>query len=390
MSVRILADVNIPYVTRCFSHLGTVRTIPGRQITAREVQGADILLVRSVTPVNRQLLEGSAVRFVGTATIGFEHVDVEYLKEKGIAFASAPGSNANSVAEYVVAALLEIAQKKGLSLEGKSIGIIGAGHVGSLVERKCRALGMRVVLNDPPLFRKTADPIYRPIEETLDCHIVTLHVPLTFDGPDRTFHLADDRFFDVLRTGAIFVNTSRGAVHHTSALKKAIRSGRLSAVVLDVWEAEPNVDLELLDMVDIATPHIAGYSLDGKVAGMIMIYQKVCEFLGQRPIFEASDLLPAPDVPLVRLQEGQDPLCAILQAVRCVWPILEDDRQMRATLADRQRVAAIFDALRRDYRQRREFHNTTVLIGPGSCRLADMLSGIGFKIGRMSDDQEDR
>jgi erythronate-4-phosphate dehydrogenase len=211
MPIRIVADANIPHVEQCFSHLGQVVTVQGRQITTDLIRNAEILLVRSVTLVNRELLDGTAVRFVGTATIGYEHVDLDYLRERGIGFASAPGSNANSVAEYVIAALLEIAGRHGQRLADMSIGIVGAGHVGSLVDAKCKAIGMKTVLNDPPLARTSGDPIYRLIEEVFGCDIVTLHVPLTFQGPDRTYHLADEKWLASLRPGAIFINTSRGA-----------------------------------------------------------------------------------------------------------------------------------------------------------------------------------
>jgi len=185
---------------------------------------------------------------------------VEYLRERGIGFASAPGSNATSVAEYVVAALLFVGHKHRITLEGRSIGIVGVGNVGGRVAARCRALGMRVVLNDPPLARATGDPSYRRLDEVTQCEFVTFHTPLTLEGPDRTFHLADQAFFDHLRPGTVLLNTSRGAVHESQALKAAMDRGLLRAVVLDVWENEPRIDAELLRRVDLSTPHIAGYS----------------------------------------------------------------------------------------------------------------------------------
>lgn len=290
--MKIIADANIPFVQQCFSSIGEVEVLPAGKITPSSVRNADVLLVRSVTAVNSELLSASRVRFVGTATIGFEHVDVEYLRKSNIAFASAPGSNANSVAEYVVAALLSVGNKLQIELEGKSIGIIGVGNCGSRVAQKCTALGMKVFLNDPPLQRQTNDPKYLPIEQLFSCDFITLHTPLTFEGPDKTFHLAAQKFFESLKTGCRFINTSRGSVVETAALKNVIRSGRLKAVVLDVWENEPNIDTELLQMVDIGTPHIAGYSLDGKIAGMIMIYKAACEHFGLEPKYKIEDFLP--------------------------------------------------------------------------------------------------
>ncbi|MCJ7729025.1 MAG: 4-phosphoerythronate dehydrogenase, partial [Sedimentisphaerales bacterium] len=297
--MKIIADENIPFVKECFSSLGDVEALSGRRITPNVVADADILLVRSITQVNEKLLSKSEVKFVATATIGFEHVDVDYLKSRNIGFASAPGSNANSVAEYIVAALLSVGKKHKISLVGKSISIVGVGNVGSKVARKCVALGMKVKLNDPPLSRQTGDKKYRPLSELFDCDFITLHTPLTGEGQDKTFHLADENFFASLKPGCVFINTARGAVHDTAALKSAIQSGKLGAVVLDVWENEPNIDCELLRIVGISTPHIAGYSLDGKIAGMIMIYNAACEHIGFEPKYKIEDFLPSPAVPQI-------------------------------------------------------------------------------------------
>ena len=208
--LKILADENIPYVRECFGSAGQVELLSGRLMTAEAVREADAVLVRSITKVGAELLEGSRVKFVGTATIGFEHVDVDYLKSKGIGFASAPGSNANSVAEYIVAALLSVGKKKKIELEGKSIGIVGVGNVGSRVERKVEALGMKAYLNDPPLKRKTGDEKYLELEELFGCDFVTLHTPLTFEGVDKTFHLVSEEFLRSLKDGCVFINTARG------------------------------------------------------------------------------------------------------------------------------------------------------------------------------------
>ncbi|MHC4912347.1 MAG: 4-phosphoerythronate dehydrogenase, partial [Planctomycetota bacterium] len=243
--MKIVADANIPFVRNCFSSLGEVEVVPGREITSNVIADADVLLVRSITQVDSDLLAGSSVRFVGTATIGFDHVRTDFLLSNNIGFASAPGSNANSAAEYVLAALLSVARKRKIQLEGKSIGIVGVGNVGSKVEKKAKALGMKVYLNDPPLQRQTGDAKYLPLEKLFGCDFITLHTPLTFEGIDKTFHLADERFFKLLKPACIFINTSRGAVVDTITLKGAIQSGKLGAVVLDVWENEPNINIEL-------------------------------------------------------------------------------------------------------------------------------------------------
>ena len=321
------------------------------------------------------------VRFVATATIGFDHIDIDFLARSKIGFASAPGSNADSAAEYVIAGLLEIGQKYALDLEGRSIGIIGVGNVGGRVAKKCTAMGMDVYLNDPPLKRQTGDEKYLPLEKLFDCDFITLHTPLTFDGPDKTYHLADERFFKSLKEGCVFINASRGGVVDGGALKSAIQAGKLRATVLDVWENEPDIDIELLKMVDIGTPHIAGYSLDGKIAGMIMIYKAACEYFAIEPKFDVEDFLPEPAVPDLKLDtditNDQD---ALLNAVREIYQIDKDDARLRRVLDKAaEGKGKYFDGLRKNYPVRREFKNTSVIIKDTSSKLAEKLVGIGFK-----------
>jgi len=382
--MKIVADENIPYAAECFSSVGEVEVVGGREIGPSVVRDADIVLVRSVTRVDSDLLAGSKVRFVGTATIGFEHIDTEYLSRSNIGFASSPGSNANSTAEYVVAALLEIGRRHNIKLEEKTIGIVGVGNVGGRVEKKAGALGMKVLLNDPPLQRATGDAKYLPLEELYDCDFITLHTPLTFEGVDKTFHLADEKFFKSLKSGCVFFNTSRGGVVETIALKSAIKAGKLKAVVLDVWENEPNIDTELLEMVDIGTAHIAGYSLDGKVAGMIMIYKAVCKYFGFKAEFDTKSFLAEPAVPQleVNLQAaGEQEL--LRETVEKIYRISEDDLKLRWILDRPQgKRGKFFDGLRKDYPIRREFQNTQVVFAPTCKALAKKLRGIGFKVGK--------
>jgi erythronate-4-phosphate dehydrogenase len=399
--MKIVADENIPHVVECFSSIGQVEAVSGRKITPKAVADADILLVRSVTQVGQDLLADSKVKFVATATIGFDHVDVDFLRRRNIGFASAPGSNANSAAEYVVAALLEVGQRHNITLEGKSIGVVGVGNVGSRVAKKCTALGMKVKLNDPPLRRQSGDPKYLPMDELFDCDFITLHTPLTFEGIDGTFHLADERFFKSLKTGGVFINASRGGVVDSTALQLAIKAGRLTAVVLDVWENEPNIDVELMEMVDIATPHIAGYSLDGKIAGMIMIYRDACEYFGLQLKYEIGDFLPEPAVRQLTISPRGKPEQQVLhQAVNEIYRITADDRKLRHILEEKaEQKGAFFDGLRKNYPVRREFQNTGVLIATegteekenvdsrlrGNDRakvktIVRKLAGIGFKV----------
>jgi erythronate-4-phosphate dehydrogenase len=382
--MKIIADQNIPFVKECFSSIGDVTLVSGREVTPELVKDADILLVRSITKVNADLLGGSSVKFVATATIGTEHVDQDYLASKGIGFASAPGSNANSVAEYIVAALLALGKKYKFQLEGKSIGIVGVGNVGSKVEKKCSALGMNVILNDPPLARQTGDSNYRPLEELYGCDFITMHTPLTKDGSDPTYHLANEKFFASMKQGAFFFNSSRGKVHDETALKKAMQSGKLAGVVLDVWETEPKVDLWLLQNVDLSTPHIAGYSYDGKVVGMIMIYQACCKYFGVRIAHTAADFLPEPEVPEIivtndKLKEDEETL--IQDIIQQIYVINRDDFNMREILLQPDEgQAAWFDSLRKNYPVRREFQNTQIILADTASPLAKKLAGIGFDV----------
>ncbi|MGH2271427.1 4-phosphoerythronate dehydrogenase PdxB [Anaerohalosphaeraceae bacterium U12dextr] len=382
--MKIVADQNIPFVEPCFAHLGEVKLCAGRKITPELVADADALLVRSVTQVNRDLLAGSRVRFVATATIGFEHIDRDYLNEHHIGFSSAPGSNANSVAEYIIAALLALGKKYKFRLAGKSIGIVGVGNVGSRVAKKCQALGMTTVLNDPPLARQTGDPQYRPIDEVFHCDFVTLHTPLTREGQDKTYHLADAAFFARLKQGAFFLNTSRGAVMDTQALKKAMHEKRLGGVVLDVWENEPHIDGDLLARVDLSTPHIAGYSFDGKVAGLMMIYEALCKFFNLKTAHTLADFLPKPQVPEIHLtteQLKQFEEQIIHDVVQSIYVINRDDFNTREILLQEPaKRGEFFDMLRKNYPERREFQNTKVFVPDIHSSLARKLAGIGFQI----------
>ena len=258
--LSILVDENVAYARESFGRVGSVRVLPGRRITAADVERVDVLIVRSVTRVNEALLAGSSVKFVGTATIGCDHVDVEYLRGRGIAFASAPGSNATSVAEYIVAALLLSAHARQRPLEGSALAVIGVGNVGARVAEKASALGMRCVLNDPPRQRNSHDPAFVARDEALSqAEYVTLHVPLERTGPDATVGMAGRAFFDLMQSDAVFLNTSRGAVVDEEALASALDSGRVSHAVLDVWQREPDIDPQMVGRAFLATPHIAGY-----------------------------------------------------------------------------------------------------------------------------------
>ena len=379
--MRIIADENIPFVREAFAELGEVETFAGRAISPDVVRNADILLVRSVTKVNSELLEGSSVRFVATATIGTDHVDELYLQRRGIGFASAKGSNANSVAEYVFAALLNLAVRYNWKLAEKTLGVIGVGNIGSRVVRIAQGLGMEVLQNDPPLARQTADPRFLPLETLMNADILTLHVPLTYEGEDATYHLFDEAKFRQMQPATVLFNTSRGAVVDNQALKGILATGQLAAVVLDVWENEPHIDGELLRMVTIGTPHIAGYSLDGKVNGTRMIYEAVCNFLDVKPTWNPSGQLPPPKISEIRingnaLRSDEEALNTVVQQA---YPIEKDDARLRAMLKiPPEQWGTYFDSLRKNYPVRREFFNIKVRVNNYSSSLIEKLKVLGF------------
>ena len=276
--LKIIIDENIAFAKEAFNQFGEIDLLPGNKITNNRLKDADILIVRSVTKVDEVLLKGTPVKFVGTATIGTDHIDLDYLKKNNITFADAKGCNAYSVAEYVIVSLLHLAVKLNLQLKGKTIGIVGVGNIGSKVAAFADALGMEVLLNDPPLQRQGVKRSFVSLNEILEADIITFHVPLNKEGIDKTFHILDENKFSAIKGNTIIINSSRGAVIDNKALLKAIREKNLK-VVLDVWENEPNISIDLLKEVVIGTPHIAGYSWEGKVNGTILIYNALCEYL---------------------------------------------------------------------------------------------------------------
>jgi erythronate-4-phosphate dehydrogenase len=382
--MRIIADENIPYVAEVFGKVGTVRTLPGRKMTRDELGQADVLLVRSVTPVNEALLAGTPVRFVGSATIGFDHLDAAYLERRNIACATAIGSNANSVAEYVTAALLVLAERFDLRLHGRTLGVVGYGNVGSKVVRYAsQVLGMEVLINDPPLQRQGVPVDFVDLDRTLaESDAVTLHVPLTRTGPDRTHKLIDAAHLARMRPEAILLNTARGSVVVGADLKAALQQNRLRAAVLDVWQNEPAIDPQLLKLVAIGTPHIAGYSLDGKIAGTQMLFDAVCRHFNITDKFvDWSKLVPAAKNAEISLQPSGDDQKDMRQLIRRVYDIEADDARLRK-LTDRpaEQQGSCFDKLRKEYPVRREAWNYTVKLAAQAPSLRVKLESFRFNV----------
>ena len=377
--MKIIADENIPGVEKAFASLGEVELLPGRGMRAEQVRDADILLVRSVTRVDEHLLAGSNTCFVGSATIGFDHIDRDYLQSRNIGFSSAPGSNAISAAEYVISALMVLAGQSGTVLNGKTAGIIGCGNVGSRVQERLAALGVQCLVNDPPLKVQGGHEDYVELDALLQADIISVHVPLVSDGDYPTHHLLGGALFEQLKPGAILVNTSRGAVADNQALDDVLGRRSDLSVVLDVWEGEPEISMSLLEKVTLATPHIAGYSLDGKLRGTEMIYNAACKYF-QRPLeWNAVD-----ELPVVKPIDSSNFLANdvsgnIRKAVLGCYDVREDDARLRAILSlppeDRP---AYFDRLRKEYPIRREFQTQKITGADMDESTQTALRGLGF------------
>lgn len=352
--------------------------MPGRSIDRATVAQADVLLVRSVTNVNRALLEGSNVRFVGTCTIGTDHLDLDYFKQAGIQWSSAPGCNARGVVDYVLGSLQTLAEIEGVELGQRTYGVVGAGEVGGRLVKVLKGLGWNVLVCDPP--RQIAeDSDYVSLQQIIEqCDVISLHTPLTKSGNGSTWHLFDRQRLEQLRPGTWLINASRGAVVDNAALREVLLAREDLQAVLDVWEGEPEVDVDLADLCVLATPHIAGYSLDGKQRGTAQIYQAFCAHLGQEPSVQLSELLPAPWLAEVHLDAATDPAWALATLCRSVYDPRRDDADFRRSLVgtvEEQRKA--FDLLRKHYPQRREIDGLKVRINGDSEMLSQIVTALG-------------
>lgn len=347
----IVADENMPYVREWFAPFGEVRTLPGRALDAESLRGAEALLVRSVTRVDERLLQQGRLRFVGSATSGIEHIDTDYLNVQGIAYANAPGCNATAVVEYVLSCLCALDGVLEKLLAGGTVGIIGFGHVGARLARRLEALDIRCVGYDPLLAAHSGLPL-RGLDSVLDADVVCCHVPLTAGGEYPTYHLLDTRRLRQLRTGTVLINASRGAVVDNSALLDLMHERDDLRVILDVWESEPKIDLSLLEAMTLATPHIAGYSWDGKVAGTQAVLEAFCRFFRLPLPTQAI----AASRPVVNLTAHATPAALLGSAIQSVYDVRRDDCDMRAALmpCEKNQIAGAFDRLRKNYPQRRE------------------------------------
>lgn len=365
--MKIFHDENMPFAAELFAPLGDVQAFAGRECDADLIRDADVLLVRSVTKVNEVLLAGAdKLKFVGTATIGTDHIDQAYLQKRGIGFASSPGCNAVSVAEYVLSAIKVLEQRYLFSLQDKTVGIVGAGNTGSRLAEKLTALGVDFMLCDPPLDAAGDTRDFVSYEHLLaQADILSFHVPLVNDGEYATRHLFADNELAKIKSDAVIINACRGEVIDNQMLLKAKQNGNTNPLVLDVWEGEPTILMPLLEYTDIATAHIAGYSYEGKAKGTFMLYQALCQQLGKTPEQQLDKLLPASDISHLALGEEEQAeeqakeqgvnYAAINRVIHLVYDVRRDDALFRQYITSNG-----FDWLRKHYPVRREFSALTV------------------------------
>lgn len=373
--VRIIADDKIPFLKGVLEPFAEVTYLPGNQINRNTVQGSDALLVRTRTRCDSELLTGTPVKFIGTGTIGFDHIDTDYCEKNNIKWTNAPGCNSSSVQQYISAALLRISAESGFSLKDKTIGIIGVGNVGSKVQKVANAFGMKVILNDPPRERKEGKGIFVSIEQLMsESDIITLHVPLNMTGQDKTFHLFGNETFSRVKKGSWLINSSRGEVVDTESLKNALTGERIAGAVIDVWEREPEIDIPLMHMSFLATPHIAGYSADGKANGTAMIVKNLCESFDIPLTDWYPSEVPVPQEPVLTIECNGKSTCDILRkAVNHTYNIVEDDIRLRF---DPSR----FEKERENYPLRREFSYYTINLKDGNEEIEKLLKELGFKV----------
>lgn len=373
--MKIVIDDKIPYIRGAFEPLAEVVYLPGSKTTPDVVKDADALITRTRTICNKDLLEGSKVKFIATATIGYDHIDTDYCRQAGIQWTNAKGCNAESVNQYIASALFLQAVKTRTDLTGKTLGIVGVGNVGSKVEKLARTIGMNILLNDPPRERNEGSEKFVSLEAIQQqADIITFHVPLNRIGPDTTFHMLNADFLHNLTRIPLVINSCRGEVHDTAAVKKAIREGHISGFIADCWENEPDIDLELLDLVVFGTPHIAGYSRDGKANGTTMSVRAISNFFN----LGIDDWKPVdverPDSPIIEIDGSNRREYEILaEAVLSTYIIEADDKALRN---NPQR----FEQLRGDYPVRREFKAYRVKLKNVSAECADKLRALGFAV----------
>jgi erythronate-4-phosphate dehydrogenase len=373
--MKIVIDDKIPYIRGAFEPFSEVIYLPGNKTTPEVVKNADAIVTRTRTKCNRELLEGSKVKFIATATIGYDHIDTEYCKQAGIEWTNAPGCNAESANQYIASALFSYSRKKRFDVKEKTIGIVGVGHVGSKVASLCEAIGMKVLLNDPPRERVEGPEQFISLETIQkEADIITFHVPLNMKGKDATFHMVNEKFIQNLGKKPLLINSCRGEVFDSGAIKKALKTGAVSGFIADCWENEPDIDLELLEMADYGTPHIAGYSKDGKANGTKMSVQAISRFFNLGIENWEPENMELPEKTTIEIDGNQRREYSILaEAVLSTYNIETDDEALREN-------PQLFEKLRGNYPVRREFGTYTVKMKNIEKETVNKLKKMGFRV----------
>lgn len=375
--MKVICDSHIPFIKGVLEPYCDISYVPGGQIGPDTVHDADALIIRTRTRCDSALLNGSKVRFIATATIGYDHIDTGWCESNGISWTNAPGCNSWSVEQYIGSLLVNMSQRLGFDCRQKTLGVIGAGNVGSKVARLAALLGFNVVLCDPPRARHENHNGFLDLDELIrQSDIITCHVPLTYDGPDCTFHLINEERLAAMGSDKILINTSRGEVVDCTSLKKALQDKTLRAAALDVWEHEPDIDCGLLDLLFCGTPHIAGYSADGKATGTAMCVRALADFFDLPCRDWEGTELPEPPQTLDFTLDAQSlkPQQVLSDAILHTYDVMQDDASLRES-------PSRFEKLRSDYGIRREFTAFSVkLLNDTSGRAAAFLREAGFYI----------
>lgn len=353
--MKILADENILFVKEAFSEFGVVDTIHGREINNNILKDYDALLIRSITNVDNLLLKDTDIKFVGTATIGTEHIDWNYLEKSKIFFTDAKGCNSYAVAEYVITAIINLCEFNNWNFEDKTVGIIGYGNIGTIVCKYLKQLGIKVLINDPPKQKNDKATEYSSLDEVLKCDVITFHVPMEKQGEFPTYHLLNRDKINKIKSNTVIINSSRGAVIDNLALLDRLKQENDLQIVLDVWENEPNIYIELLDYISFGTPHIAGYSYEGKINGTKILYDKFCEFLNVEKKWNAPLIKEKSEILIQYLYKKEKLFYKIVNEVYDLK--IDSDEFINLMKFDKKEIGINFDKLRKDYKLRKEFNN---------------------------------
>jgi erythronate-4-phosphate dehydrogenase len=373
--MKIIIDDKIPYIKGVLEPFAEVVYLPGNKTTAEVVKNADAIITRTRTNCTRETLEGSSVKFIATATIGFDHIDTKYCKDAGIEWTNAPGCNAESVNQYISSALFAYSMRKRFDLKNKTIGIVGVGQVGSRIAKTAEILGMKVLLNDPPRERAEGSSGFvslKSIQEEAD--IITFHVPLNMEGEDATYHLANEDFLQNLKKKPLLINSCRGEVFDSEAVYNAVEANDVSGIIIDCWENEPELDLNLLNLTDYGTPHIAGYSKDGKANGTKMSVQAISRFFNLGIDNWKPTNVELPENTTIELDGDQRREYAILaEAILSTYDIEKDEELLRDS-------PHLFEKLRGDYAVRREFNSFSIKTKNIELDTIEKLKKLSFRI----------